>query len=523
MALGLPQCPSGEAMPPTPDLHETLHAVLATALDAAIAMKEDGTIAEWNHVAERTFGWTFREVHGKKVGEVIMPPEFRRAHEEGLERYLRTGIPRALGKHIEVVAVDRSGREFAAELSTTEVRHGGERLFLGFIRDISERKEAEAKIAEVTERLNLAVRTHSIGIFDTDVANGKVYWDRELETIYGYEPGEFAATIDAWRQHVVPADRERVLRQFAAAIAAKATELAYNYRIRRRDGEIRHIEASARFFYDEEGRNTRRVGVNIDVTSRKLTERRLSETQAELAHLSRLSSLGAMASSLGHELNQPLTAVANYLAAAKSLLMKDPSGISEKAVEALEHASANTLRAGELIRRLRAMSMKQPMQRQLTSLANILHETAALALPNGPLSGVSIDVSVDRGADQVFADPLLVQQVVFNLLRNAVEAMASTGGGIRVGAAVLDKDFVLISVADDGPGLDSQVEAQLFTAFVSTKNEGMGVGLSICRTIIESQGGKIWASSSPEGTTFSFTLPRAGDLESSSNQDQLDT
>ncbi|MBA3677901.1 MAG: PAS domain S-box protein [Sphingosinicella sp.] len=492
----------------TSDLHETLDAVLSTALDAAIAMKEDGSIARWNHVAERTFGWTFAEVHGKLVSEVIIPPEFRPSHAAGLKRYLETGVPRYLGRHVEVIAVDRAGRRFATELSSTEVHHNGERLFLGFIRDISQRKEADARISEVTERLNLAVRTHSIGIFDTDVTCAKVYWDPELERIYGYGPGEFAATIEAWRLHVIPADLDRVTKQFDTAIAARASELAYNYRIRRRDGEIRHVEASARFFYDAAGKNTRRVGVNIDVTSRKQTERRLFETQAELAHLSRLGSLGAMASSLGHELNQPLTAVANYLSAAKSLLKNDLGADFGKALEALELASANTMRAAELIRRLRAMSLKQPMQRQITSLATIVNETASLALPNGPLSGVSIDVVIDPEADRVFADPLMVQQVIFNLLRNAAEAMSSIGGKISVRASLLDEQFAMLSVADNGPGLDPEVKAQLFTAFVSTKSDGMGVGLSICRTIIESQDGKIWARSSPEGTIFYFTLPR---------------
>jgi two-component system sensor kinase FixL len=490
------------------DLDATLDAVLSTALDAAIAMREDGSIAAWNHVAEDVFGWSFDEVRGRNLGQVIIPPELRQGHHKGLERYLRTGVARALGKQMEVDAMDRSGRRFRAELSTTELRHGGERLFVGFVRDISARKAAEEKIAEVTERLALAVRTHSIGIFDTDVETGGVYWNSELERIYGYGPGEFETHLDAWRRHVVSSDLARVEEQFGKVVAAGASELSYSYRMKRRDGEMRHIDASARFFYDDRGRNVRRVGVNIDVTDRKLAERRLSETQAELVHLSKLSSLGAMASSLSHELNQPLTAIANYVAAAKRLARDRGCSHSDPLVEALDRASAGTLRAGELIRRLRAISRNEPVQARQISLGPLVSETAALAIPDADTKGLALELAIEPDADEVCADPILLQQVIFNLLKNAAEAMDGSPGIISVRAAASAPNEVVVQVADTGPGLDESVAANLFAAFVSTKPDGMGVGLSICRSIIENDGGRIWAESTADGTTFSFTLRR---------------
>jgi two-component system sensor kinase FixL len=490
------------------DLDATLDAVLSTALDAAIAMREDGSIAAWNDMAEQVFGWSFDEVHGKNLGEVIVPPELRQGHHSGLERYLRTGVAQALGKHIEVQALHRTGRRFPAELSTTELRHGGERLFLGFVRDISARKEAEEKIAEVTERLALAVRTHSIGIFDTDVETGRVYWNAELEAIYGYGPGEFETHLDAWRRHVVPSDLARIEAQFKTVAAAGESDLSYSYRMKRCDGEMRHIDASARFFYDEEGRNVRRVGVNIDVTDRKLAERRLSETQAELVHLSKLSSLGAMASSLSHELNQPLTAITNYVAAARRMAKGKGYGEREPLVEALERASAGTLRAGELIKRLRAMARNEPVQARPISLGAVIAETVSLAIPEADVKGLALEVAIEPDADEVYADPILLQQVVFNLLKNAAEAMAGQAGTICMRAAPSGPNEVVVQVADTGPGLDEEVAANLFAAFVTTKPEGMGVGLSICRSIIENDGGRIWADTAAGGTTFFFTLRR---------------
>jgi hypothetical protein len=175
------------------------------------------------------------------------------------------------------------------------------------------------------------------------------------------------------------------------------------------DGQIRDIEASARLFYDDEGRHVRRVGVNIDVTERKAAERRLSETQAELIHLSRLNSLGAMASSLGHELNQPLTAVANYVAAARTMVKRLGTAEAEPALEALQEALGSTLRAGELIRRLRLLSSKGGVKPQEVDLAQLLEDTASLALPAGG-ERITLEAAIEPDASRAYADAILLQQ-----------------------------------------------------------------------------------------------------------------
>ena len=490
-------------------LDTTLHAVLSTSLDPAIAMRDDGSIAAWNGVAEQTFGWTFAEVHGRQLSEVIIPPEFRSGHHDGLQRYLRTGIAKALGKHIEVTAIDRTGRRFPAELSTTELKHEEERIFIGFIRDITARKEDDQRIRDITERLELAVRTHSIGIFDTDVKTEQVKWNEELEQIYGYHPGAFETTLAAWRRHVFPGDLARVKDQFKKAIDARAPEVSYSYRMTRCDGEIRHIEASVRFFYDAEGNHFRRVGVNIDVTERKTAERRLAETQAELIHVSRLNSLGAMASSLGHELNQPLAAVANYISAARSLLQQQGTSNGERAMEALQLATQSALRAGELIKRLRALSAKSVSKPTEVSLTELVNETGPIVLHDFSMSQISLNLEIDPEADAVYGDPILLQQVLFNIIRNATEAIGAAEGRITVRASVLSSKETVVHIEDTGPGLDQEIASNVFTAFVSTKSDGMGVGLSICRTIVENSGGRIWAEPGEVGASFSFTVPRA--------------
>ena len=329
-----------------------------------------------------------------------------------------------------------------------------------------------------------------------------------MARIYGYAPGEFERTLAAWRRHVLPNDLARTDAAFARALENKASEVSYSYRMTRCDGQIRDIEASARLFYDDEGRHVRRVGVNIDVTERKAAERRLSETQAELIHLSRLNSLGAMASSLGHELNQPLTAVANYVAAARTMVKRLGTAEAEPALEALQEALGSTLRAGELIRRLRLLSSKGGVKPQEVDLAQLLEDTASLALPAGG-ERITLEAAIEPDASRAYADAILLQQVIFNLLRNAAEAMSGSGGRVAVRTSLASASEIMIAVEDTGPGLDPDVAANLFTAFVTTKADGMGVGLSICRTIVEKSGGRIWAESKDSGTTFKFTLPRS--------------
>ncbi len=332
-----------------------------------------------------------------------------------------------------------------------------------------------------------------------------------MERIYGYAPAQFKGTLAAYGHHVFPKDLARINDTFAKVVEARAPEVSYSFRMKRCDGQVRDIEASARFFYDADGEHVRRVGVNIDVTERKTAERRLSETQAELIHLSRLNSLGAMASSLGHELNQPLTAVANYISAAKSMLQRQRVAEVEPALEALQLASAGTLRAAELIKRLRLMSSKGEVKPQQVRLTELIEDTAALAIPDAVVDGIALNLAIQPDAQTAYADPVLLQQVVFNLLRNAVQAMSGVGGSITVRSTAASTSEVTIAIEDNGPGLNQEVAANLFTAFVTTKSEGMGVGLSICRTIIEKSGGRIWAESRRTGTSFFFTLPSTAD------------
>jgi two-component system, LuxR family, sensor kinase FixL len=251
------------------------------------------------------------------------------------------------------------------------------------------------------------------------------------------------------------------------------------------------------------------TGFVRDLTERQQTRARLQEMQEELLHVSRLRSMGEMAAALAHELNQPLTASANYVAAAQRLI-DGPQPDLAHIRQALTLAAAQTLRSGEIIRRLRAFVERGETARRPERLDALVEEASALALVGLGDRGVTMKFSRDPKLPAVIVDRVQVQQVLLNLLRNAVEAMeTSTVRELTLGTARWDS-MVAVSVADTGSGIPAAIEAQLFQPFVTTKSAGMGIGLSVCRAIVEAHGGRLWVEPNPGGgTVFRFTLPVA--------------
>ncbi len=253
------------------------------------------------------------------------------------------------------------------------------------------------------------------------------------------------------------------------------------------------------------------TGFIRDLTRRQATEVRLEEIQAELAHASRVSAMGTMASSLAHELNQPLTAVANYVEAARDLLAVPNAKNVAIVREALGDAATQAVRAGQIVRRLRDFIARGDSDKRVENLRGLINEANALALIGVAELGIDIRIAIDDRISGVLVDKVQVQQVLVNLIRNAVEAL--TDAPVRrltVSAVPTADQMVQVSVVDTGPGLDDEVESKLFRPFVSTKDAGMGLGLSICQTIIEAHNGKIWLDKPAEGgTAFRFTLAAA--------------
>ncbi|WP_176594297.1 sensor histidine kinase [Sphingobium sp. EM0848] len=275
---------------------------------------------------------------------------------------------------------------------------------------------------------------------------------------------------------------------------------------RRRDGSVFPIELSVGEVSDQ-GRRLF-TGFIRDLTERQQAERRVADLQAELAHASRVTAMGTLAAALAHELNQPLTAIANYLEAGRDLLDGEGPVDRELLREAMDESARQALRAGEIIRSLREFIKRGETMRQPEPLRGLLAEGAALAFIGVDSRGLDMDISVDPRVDKVLVNRVQLQQVIINLTKNAVEAMAESPVRIlRLSAIPGESGRVEVIVADSGPGLDPDMSRTLFTPFTTTKASGMGVGLSISQTIVEGHGGRIWATPSQwGGTAFHFTL-----------------
>ncbi len=251
------------------------------------------------------------------------------------------------------------------------------------------------------------------------------------------------------------------------------------------------------------------TGFLRDLTEQQRTQANLQQLQSELVHVSRLSAMGEMASALAHELNQPLAAISNYMKGSRRLLAASTDPNAATIETALDKASEQAIRAGQIIRRLREFVLRRESERRVESVGRLVEEAAALGLVGAREAGVLLKFHLDSANDLVVADRVQVQQVLVNLLRNAMEAMSeSAERELTVASARVRDGMVEISVSDTGPGLPDTVLAHLFQPFFTTKEAGMGVGLSISRTIIEAHGGQMRAETNPRGgATFLFTLP----------------
>lgn len=332
------------------------------------------------------------------------------------------------------------------------------------------------------------------------------------EKLFGYaEPEVVGENVSM----LMPSpDRERhdgYLRNYRETGVRKIIGIGRVTTARHRDGNTFPIELSIGEAWIDERRIF--TGFVHDITQRQQTEVRLQDLQSELAHVGRLSEMGTLASSLAHELNQPLTAISSYSEGAINLLSDevDPEKLA-MAREALKEVSSEAIRAGEIVRRMRDFLSHGQTEHGIESLSKLITEANALALVGSKEHGIDVQVTLDPAVDEVFVDRIQIQQVLFNLIRNAVEAMIESPiRQLAISSTAGPGEFVTVSIEDTGTGIDEAIAPQLFQPFITSKQKGMGIGLSICRTIIEAHGGRIWCEAGPEtGTIFRFTLPQAG-------------
>ena len=378
----------------------------------------------------------------------------------------------------------------------------------GIIAQGIERRRAEEALRRSEAFLAEGQRLGQIGSYSWRVATDEIKWSNELYRIYEFEIG-VPVTLELLRTRVHPQDLS-LYEKMVENARNGGNNFEWQFRLLMPDRSIKYMHAVAHATRDQDGQ-LEYIAVIQDVTERRLSEEALEKSRSELAQMSKLTNMGEMAASIAHEVNQPLTAVTNNGNACLRLLANhrlEPDVLRR----ALEEIVADGTRASAVIARIRAFLKKKPAEMSEVDLNEVIHETVALAGRELFENRVRIEYQLAQPLPLVLADRVQMQQVLLNLIMNAIEAMAANEDQLRLihlDSRINESGDVLVTVRDLGVGLGSEPN-RIFTAFYTTKTNGMGMGLSISRSLVEAHGGRLWATpNSPRGADFSFTLPVA--------------
>ncbi|HWU72305.1 MAG TPA: PAS domain S-box protein [Sphingomonas sp.] len=611
---------------------------LSDALDsAAIALVgSDGTILHWTQGCVELYGWSAEDAVGRNKHDLV---QSREVESHTIDVAQEDAPPR---DQSEAEFVER--RRDGAELHVVERRRllhrpGLDDVVVLKMLDITTRVKAEEDLRVSENRLAIAAEVNEIGVFDWDIASGRISWSPGSEQRLGLSAGAID-TFDKWRDHVEPAEVADVMASIDSAVADRRDRFSFQYQFFPESGRARMLEGNARCLYDDRGNLVRSVGSIIDATQRNrreaemrldsmietvpdatividefgviksfsrvaeamfgypaedaigcnikmlmpdglaaqhdsaiidyiqtgdrkvigktreltarradgtpfpvelnvgetrigderiftgiirdvsrrlLEEQRLSELSAELAHISRQRAMSELAADLAHELNQPLSATANFIAAARMLI--EQGGGGERVADLLHMAEEQTQRSGDIIRRLRDFLAKRDIEMRSESLDAVVRDAVALVFFGSGREEIELIYDLDPTSDTIFADRVQIQQVLVNLLRNAVEALRALDPGhprqIVIQSQSKPDDLVELAIMDTGPGIPEALSEQLYGRFSTTKSgTAMGIGLSISRRIVEAHGGVLTAENQPDGgAVFRFTLPVFKELE----------
>ena len=486
------------------DARSRLAAIVESSDDAIVGKTLDGIVTDWNRGAEVIFGYRADEIIGQPIATIV-PPERLEESADILER-IRNG---QRIDHFETQRRRKDGVLIDISVTVSPV-YDSKGLLRGaskVARDITHSKRAATELAESEAHLRSVLETVPDAMVVIDRKGVMQSFSATAVRLFGYTPEEaIGRNVSLLMPEPYRAQHDGYLHRYADTGEKRVIGTGRVVVGQRKDGTTFPMELSV-----GESSSCERgffTGFIRDLSERQEAQQRLQELQAELIHMSRFTALGEMASTLAHELNQPLTAVASYLKGAGRLLDAGESSGIALARDAIERAAQQALRAGQIIRRLREFVARGEGERQAENLAKLIEEACALALVGAKQSGVQVSVVFDSTSTHVLADKIQVQQVLLNLVRNAIEAMQEVDRrDLTLSTHRLDDDTVRIDVADSGPGIAPEIVDQLFQPFITTKQSGMGVGLSISRTIVESHGGRIWIEPNPGGgVIFHITL-----------------
>jgi PAS domain S-box-containing protein len=473
--------------------------------DSVLVRGLDNVITYWNRGGEELYGWKREEAIGKvahQLLQTILPAPLEQITEE----LFRSGYWEG-----ELLHTRRDGMQVTVS-SRWSVQRGNDGLPIGTLEtnnDITERKRVESALRRIQETyLAEAQQLSHTGSFGWKVSSGEIFWSEEGYKIFGFD-SKTRPTIELVLTRVHQDDRAQVQRVIDRA-ANDRQDFDSEHRLWLPDGTVKHVHVVARATPSETG-NVDFVGAVMDVTSIRLAELELQTTRTELARVMRVTILGELTASIAHEVNQPLGAVVANAEACLGWLGRESPDLNE-AQAAIERIIRDGHRAGEVIRRVRALIRKTDAQWAPVDVNDIVSEAMDIVEHELLRSRVSQRMELSSDLPAVFGDKIQLQQVLLNLIINSIEAMQPVTDRPRelvIRSEQNERQQVELTVMDCGMGFSAENAHRIFDAFVTTKSSGMGMGLSICRSIIQAHGGRIWASpNEPFGAVVQFTLPQ---------------
>lgn len=495
--------------PPTDPASNDLLRLALEQVDepAVVVLNNRDEIAGWNAGAKRLYGFDAKEVLGTAFTRLCDPQEVT----AGLAKQHLAAAAASGHDAFECGAVRINGTAFRAAIALTALRGLDGRAcgFAATVRDVTAERRRENELRSLVElSLTAIVLVNRRGEIVTVNA--------QTEKMFGYDRSQLEGRLV---EILVPdrykLDHPKNRAAFFADPRVRPMGAGRDLYGRRSDGSEFPVEIGLSPIETAQGPAA--VGSIVDITARKTAEQLARTHLADLAHVARLSTVGQMFSELAHEINQPLAAAANYARACVAFARSGQGATQEQMTEWMEKTVAQTTRAIDIVKRLGAFVKKDGGARTLVNVNRLIEQVVSLSVPalQTPVEGgppVGLDLQLDESLPRVHADLVQIEQVLLNLVRNAIEALQEVPAAHRRLAVrtMHDADFVRVAVADSGPGISEANQKRLFEPYFTTKAGGMGLGLSISRSIIQDHDGRLEVSTSPEGTTFQFSLPKAG-------------
>lgn len=483
-----------------------LRELIEHAPDGVFIADLEGRYIDVNEAGCRIYGCPRERIIGRTIVDFIAPEEIGRLWA------IRDGLLEGGGNVAEWMIRRGDGTLAPVEVSDTILSDG---RWVGFVRDIARRRQLEAEFARSTEQLR-AERNFVDAILDTtaslivvlDEAARVVRFNKACEVATGVSQSELLGRT-IWLD-LIPRDELAGVEGVAERLRGGESLVEYENHWQHRDGSRRLIRWRNTLIKDAEGKVRYLIGTGTDVTDQVKAEYDARRHLEEASRLQRLQTANELATMLAHELNQPLAAIATYAAAGQHLLRR-PAADLDKVAETLERISQQALRAGEAIRHLRSFVGRGRMDPVTLHLNPVVSRACTLLAPRARGGGVTLVVDLAEDLPPVAGVDVHIEQVMLNLLGNALDAIQGAGmasGRIEV-MTRRDGDMARVTVHDTGPGIDAATAGRLFEPFFTRKAHGLGVGLPICRSLVEAQGGRLWAEPHTPDGVFHFTLPLA--------------